>query len=88
MILVGSCSKNHSTRRVVQHDYYQIVILPSISILCGFGAVWMLSYMKRFTNIYVAGGVVGVCMILGFWFGWEQVRDYFNINNPDQSCSN
>ncbi len=59
----------------VQHDYYQILIMPTLSIFFAIGAYFL--YRWNLTGkaiLFVA--VVGM-----FYFGWDQVKDYFNINN-------
>lgn len=61
----------------VQHDYYQILIMPTISLFCALGAYALLRYKYR----YIGLGVLIVLMSGTFYFGWMQVRDYFNINN-------
>ncbi|MDE2589542.1 MAG: glycosyltransferase family 39 protein, partial [Patescibacteria group bacterium] len=66
----------------VQHDYYQIVIMPSVAILCGFGATFLVSFLQKYMRRYIAYAIVGVLIFVGFWLGWIQVKDYFNINNP------
>src|SRR5260221_1222631 len=65
----------------VQHDYYQIVIMPAIAIMMGFGAVWLLQLLKNFLPVYISYSVVVLIILGGFWISWIQVRDYFNINN-------
>jgi hypothetical protein len=60
----------------VQHDYYQILIIPSIALFGGLGAF----------HIYSKGQVwriMGVIVfLLSMYLGWNQVKDFFNINNP------
>lgn len=66
----------------VQHDYYQIVIMPSIAILYGLGAYFLLQVKKLQGRYHL--GVVLVCLltVTAFYLSWHQVKDYFNINNP------
>jgi len=65
----------------VQHDYYQILIIPSLAMLMALGADALL---KPFDNYHktVAYLVFIVCFGFTLFFGWYIVRDYFNINNP------
>ncbi len=65
----------------VQHDYYQILIIPSICILLGIGATSLLRPLQNF-NKYVSYTVFLVCTLFMLFFGWYFIRDYFNINNP------
>ncbi len=63
----------------VQHDYYQIPIMPSVSIIFAIGAYYL--YHLSLKKMPVGKVLLVVCMIGGFYFSWHQVRDYFNINN-------
>lgn len=65
----------------VQHDYYQIVIMPAVAIFLGFGAAGAIEFLKKYISLRVAYGIVGAIMLIGFWLSWQQVKDYFNINN-------
>lgn len=60
----------------VQHDYYQILILPSIALFCGLGA----SYIYSKGNLWKIA--LGIIFFLSMYLGWNQVKDFFNINNP------
>jgi hypothetical protein len=63
----------------VQHDYYQILIMPSLSIFFAIGSMYL--YNLRFKNLQIGALVLLVSIMSLFWFGWKQVKDYFNINN-------
>ena len=65
----------------VQHDYYQILILPTICLFLGLGGDFLLNFVKTYTNKYVGPIVFTVITLLTLMFGWYFVRDYFNINN-------
>lgn len=65
----------------VQHDYYQILIIPTLSILAGLGSASLLQKAQGYRQ-YVNYCVFIVCIVFIFSFGWYFVRDYFNINNP------
>jgi len=65
----------------VQHDYYQILIIPTLAILMGVGAASLLDRAdgyKKFVNY----AVLLVVVLFTIFFGWYYARDYFNINNP------
>ncbi|OGH06244.1 MAG: hypothetical protein A2171_02970 [Candidatus Levybacteria bacterium RBG_13_35_9] len=64
----------------VQHDYYQILIIPSISIILGLGATYFISQKETFKKYLYLGALI-VCIVLGFAYSWNLVKDYFNINN-------
>lgn len=61
----------------VQHDYYQILIVPSIAIFLGLGADYLLSHSRK----YVGMALLVVITAFTIGFGWYFVRDFFNINN-------
>ena len=64
----------------VQHDYYQILIIPSIAIILGLGASFLIGQKKTLKKyLYLAIFIISVSF--GFAFSWNQVKDYFNINN-------
>lgn len=60
----------------VQHDYYQIVLLPTIAIVLGRGAGFLIEYQKKIGYLFVF-----VLTLLSFGLSWYYVRDYFNVNN-------
>ena len=66
----------------IQHDYYQILIVPSLVVFVGFGAEFLLtSFTNTFQKI-TARIVLVVTTLFMIGFGWYFVRDYFRINNP------
>ena len=71
----------------VQHDYYQILIIPTISIICGIGAGLL---FEKFGKNNLAKTFTVFLIFLSFfiaWFGISKkglgggVRDFFNIND-------
>lgn len=70
----------------IQHDYYQILILPTICILLGRGTSFLLSIPNKIganlgVNTLIAIGSLIVITVFSLSFSWFHVRDYFNINN-------
>ncbi len=70
----------------VQHDYYQILILPTICIFLGRGASLLLkipNYLGQnlLFNTTLSILLLGFITVFSFTFSWFHVRDYFNINN-------
>lgn len=65
----------------VQHDYYQILIIPAVAFLFGLGVDFLFSTPKEYINKSAAWAVVGICSLGMLVFGWYFIRDYFNINN-------
>ena len=66
----------------VQHDYYQILIIPTIVIFAGLGVKFLLDPPKEYINKNLGIVVLLVCIFFGLAFRWYVIRDYFNINNP------
>lgn len=64
----------------VQHDYYQILIMPSVAIFYGIGSYFLYRWTVKKLPV---GKIVLVVLVLGlFGYGWNTVKDYFNINHP------
>jgi hypothetical protein len=66
----------------IQHDYYQILIIPSLAIFAGLGLRFLLFSTKEIFDKRITILIVLVCLSFAFAFRWYVVRDYFNINNP------
>lgn len=64
----------------VQHDYYQILIIPSLVIFLGFGTDYLLGKFSK-ERKYLSIVLFATIILFTFSFSWYQVRDYFNINN-------
>lgn len=65
----------------VQHDYYQIPIVPSLVILSGIGASFLFSPSEKYSNI-ATRLFLAFIILMSLMLGWYHVRDYFNVNNP------
>ncbi len=66
----------------VNHDYYQILIVPSIVIFMALGVDFLLRYKNNIFPSITAYLVILVCTVFSLMFGWYFLRDFFNINNP------
>lgn len=64
----------------VQHDYYQILIIPTLCIFLGLGGEFLLNSAKKFTYKYTGPVLFGIITFFTILFSWYFVRDYFNIN--------
>lgn len=62
----------------VQHDYYQILIFPTIAIFLGLGGDFLLSAN---THKLIKYPLFLCIAFFTLFFGWYHIRDYFNINN-------
>jgi hypothetical protein len=63
----------------VQHDYYQILMIPSVAIILGLAADSFIN-IKRF-NRYLSVIIFLILTILTFTGSWFYIKDYFNIND-------
>lgn len=66
----------------VQHDYYQIVILPTLAMMMGLGAAYLFSLPKKFGGETLGRIILLVCVFATFYFAWKIVQGYYWINNP------
>ncbi len=64
----------------VQHDYYQILIMPTLVIFAGLGAKLFIDPPFDLIKKYVSYPMLAVITFFMIAFGWYGVRDYFNIN--------
>ncbi|QQS38587.1 glycosyltransferase family 39 protein [Candidatus Woesebacteria bacterium] len=64
----------------VRHDYYQIILLPAISLSLSVGCISLWNYLAGIRKI-VARCVVMFCIIMLFVMGWFEVRGFYQINN-------
>jgi len=65
----------------VQHDYYQILIMPSVAIFYGLGAYFLYDKFKIGKSFALGKIILLLCTVGTLYFSWQQVKDYFNINN-------
>ncbi len=66
----------------IQHDYYQILIIPSLMVFVGFGAEFLLMQSLDYIEKPLSKIVLVILTLCMFGFGWYFIRDYFHINNP------
>lgn len=64
----------------VQHDYYQILIMPSIAIYLALGTNFL---WNNKSNIYLplSRAILFLCMIFMLSFGWFNIRAFYNIDH-------
>ncbi len=65
----------------VQHDYYQILIIPALAIFLGLGSRFLFFPPEEYIHRYVGRIVLFALIAFTFSFSWYFIRDYFNINN-------
>ena len=63
----------------IQHDYYQVLIIPFISILLGFGYY----YITKFLFGNTIAGITSLIIIFCFstYFSFIKINEYYKINN-------
>ena len=66
----------------VQHDYYQILIMPSIAIFLSLGAY---SLWENKNSLYraIPLSILFVSTIFMLIFGWYNIRDYYTIQHQE-----
>lgn len=65
----------------VRHDYYQIFVIPAVSLLLAQGSI-NLWQTKEFNRTLARIVLVG-CVALMFGMGAYQVKDFYKINHPE-----
>jgi hypothetical protein len=60
----------------VHHDYYQIPIIPVISVLVAIGisSTWKIGWVAR--------GLVVIIVLFMFGFSWYHIKGNYQVNNP------
>jgi hypothetical protein len=66
----------------VQHDYYQILIIPTLAIFFAKGVDFILEKNEMFNRL-VSCLIVVIGVIFMLAFGWYAVRDYYSIQHPN-----
>jgi hypothetical protein len=65
----------------VQHGYYQLPLIPMISIYLGIGGAFLINPPKEFISRIKTIPIFIICVLFMLGFSWFIVRDFFNINN-------
>ncbi len=66
----------------IQHDYYQILIIPTLAVFFAKG-IDLIFEKKGIFNYWASLLVIFVSIVLMLSFGWFDIRDYYNIQHPD-----
>lgn len=67
----------------VQHDYYQIILVPIVCVFLGWGADFLIGDGTKIFHPWLSRGALIVSIIFMLMFGWYQARDLYNINHPE-----
>jgi hypothetical protein len=66
----------------VQHDYYQIPVIPSIAIFLGIGSAFLINPVKEFVDKRITISLLVISLLFMFAFSWFAVRADYDIDNP------
>jgi hypothetical protein len=66
----------------VQHDYYQIPIIPSLAIFLGIGSAFLINPAKEIISRYKTVPILIIAVLFMFAFSWFAVRAFYDIDNP------
>ncbi len=67
----------------VQHDYYQIILVPILAVFLGIGTEWLFTNAGKLFHPFLGRTLLFVSIIFMLMFGWYQARDLYNINHPE-----
>ena len=63
----------------VQHEYYQILLLPAITAAFGIGVNFMVENQKKFMHVALLYPAIAICCILTVAFSFYEVKGYYRI---------
>jgi len=58
----------------VMHDYYQILIIPSVAVIWGLGAEELFSKSKL---------VLALSILIMFLVSWDRIKPFYVVNHPE-----
>jgi hypothetical protein len=64
----------------VQHEYYQIMILPALAMFVGIGISYIHSHAKQFISSTILVPVITACFVFSFFISYYTVRTYYNYS--------
>jgi len=64
----------------IQHDYYQVLIIPSLSIITGFGLYYMFKFLANKSIFLQISNLI--IILFALLFSGYQIIEYYKINNP------
>jgi 4-amino-4-deoxy-L-arabinose transferase-like glycosyltransferase len=65
----------------VQHEYYQIIVLPALAIMVGVGVGFIYVNKNILLPSYITYTVVVVCFVFSYLFSYFQVKGYYDYND-------
>lgn len=67
----------------VQHDYYQVPLVPFVSLALGYGTVFIYEQVRRVSSSVIGIVVCALLSLLLLFFSWKRVAGYYQINHWD-----
>jgi len=65
----------------VQHDYYQIQIIPTLAIFAGLGVSYILSLKKSLFSKFAVSCMLLATLVLSLALSWYELKGFFWVNN-------
>lgn len=61
----------------VQHEYYQIIILPVVAMFTGLGIAFIYKYSDHWGHSVGSIIIIVFCLVFGWFVSWDKVRHYY-----------
>lgn len=65
----------------VQHDYYQVPLIPFVSLALGLGTAFLFDSFMRITTRKMALIVCSFIVGAGLFTAWKTIKGYYQVNN-------
>lgn len=65
----------------VRHDYYQVFLVPAVSLACAAGVIYLLK--AEGLSRLVSKIMITLSVLLMIGIGFYQIKDNYNINHPE-----
>ena len=66
----------------VQHDYYQILITPTLAIFFAKGVDGALKASGEYFSLWTTRAVIVINIVFMLMFGWYVIRDFYGVQHP------
>jgi hypothetical protein len=66
----------------VQHDYYQVMLVPIISLVVARGIIWIIRQSK---DVWQSFAIISTLLVIGalsWYFAFYEIKGFYQINNP------
>lgn len=64
----------------VQHEYYQIMIMPALAMFVGVGVTYIHSHSKQFVSSTILVPVIAISFAFSFFISYYTVRTYYDYS--------